>query len=85
MKQFEVYTVYVDDGDDCYKVTVPAENETAAMQYLDGNGEVIAVKKAPVQDINLEHLEDTLKKAGWGRMAIDIIIRALYMCGLKRF
>lgn len=85
MKQFEVYTVYMDYGDDCYKVTVPAENETAAMQYVAGNGEVIAVKKAPLQDIDIDCLAETLARGGWGQMEIDVITRALTQCGLKRF
>ena len=38
------YMVYLDDGRDCYKVAVPAANEKAARKYVEGNGEVIAVK-----------------------------------------
>ena len=38
------YMVYLDDGKDCFKVAVPAVNEKAARKYVEGNGEVIAVK-----------------------------------------
>ena len=41
MKKF---MVYMDDGKDCFKAAVPAENEQAARKYVEGNGEVIAVK-----------------------------------------
>ena len=85
MKQFTVYTVYMDDNDDCYKVTVPAENAADAIQYLDGHGEVIAVKEAPLQNIDLECLAETLTRACWGQMEIDVITRTLEMCGLQRF
>ena len=38
------YMVYMDDGRDCFKVAVPANNEKAARKYVEGNGEVISVK-----------------------------------------
>ena len=43
MKKLHVYTVYMDDGD-AFKVTIPAESEAAAKEYVAGNGDVIAVK-----------------------------------------
>lgn len=39
------YMVYLDDGKDCFKVAVPAVNEKAARKYVEGNGEVIAVRE----------------------------------------
>ena len=53
MKKLHVYTVYMDDGD-AFKVTVPAESEAAAREYVAGNGDVIAVKDAPLQDIDTD-------------------------------
>lgn len=47
MKKLHVYTVYMDDGD-AFRVTVPAESEAAAREYVAGNGDVIAVKDAPL-------------------------------------
>jgi len=66
------------------KVTIPAENRAAAEKYTAGNGEVVAVRDCPLQDINLDFLADTLRKDGWGRMEIDVITRALDVCGLRR-
>ena len=65
MKKLHVYTVYMDDGD-AFKVTVPAESEAAAREYVAGNGDVIAVKDAPLQDIDTRCLADTLRRDGWG-------------------
>lgn len=38
------YMVYMDDGRDCFKAAIPATNEKAARKYVEGNGEVIAIK-----------------------------------------
>lgn len=38
MKKFTVYNVYLDDGDNVYKIVVPAENEEEAAKYCEGNG-----------------------------------------------
>lgn len=38
------YMVYLDDGKDCFKAAIPATNEKAARKYVEGNGEVTAVK-----------------------------------------
>lgn len=85
MKKMTVYDVYLDAGSDALKVTVPAESQKAAEQYVQGNGEIIAIRKNPdIQDIDLRCLADTLKKSGWGQMEIDIITRALVQVGLER-
>ena len=84
MKKLHVYDVYLDDGRDAIKVTVPAESRVAAEKYTAGNGEVVAVRDCLLQDINLDCLADTLRKNGWGRMEIDVITRALDVCGLRR-
>lgn len=76
MKKLHVYTVYMDDGD-AFKVTV-------ARKYVAGNGDVIAVKDAPLQDIDTGCLADTLRRSGWGQMEIDVITRTLATVGLER-
>lgn len=85
MKKFTVYNVYLDDGNDVYKIVVPAESEAEAIKYCEGNGEIIAVKKNDlVQDIDTACLADYLRRGGWGRTEIDIITRTLAMCGFER-
>lgn len=85
MKKFTVYNVYLDDGDNVYKIVVPAESEAEAIKYCEGNGEIIAVKKNDlVQDIDTALLADYLRNGGWGKTEVDIITRTLAMCGLDR-
>lgn len=83
MKKMHVYTVYMDDGD-AFKVTIPAVSETAAKEYVAGNGDVIAIKDAPIQDIDTCCLAETLRRDGWGQMEIDVITRTLAAVGLER-
>lgn len=83
--KMNVYDVYMDDGRDCFKVTVPAVSEKNARDYVEGNGEVISIRLNPIlQDINIECLAETLEANRWGRLEIDVITRALIMCGLDR-
>lgn len=73
MKKLNVYSVYLDDGKDVFRVTVPAASKKDAAEYVRGNGDVVAIKPADLQDIDLDALADTLKRAQWGQMEIDII------------
>jgi len=84
MKKMTVYSVYMDDSYDTYKVTVPAESKKAAMKYVEGNGEVVAIKESELQDIDIECLATTLRNNGWGQMEVDVITRTLIQCGLER-
>ena len=84
MKKLTVYDVYLDDGRDAFKVTVPGENKAAAEKYVAGNGEVVAIRECDLQDIDLNCLTDTLRRNGWGRKEIDVICRTLQLCGLER-
>lgn len=86
MKKMTVYDVYLDDGRDAFRVTVPAESKQAAAKYAAGNGEIISIRENPLlQDINLECLANTLRAGGWGQLEIDVITRALTQVGLNRF
>ena len=84
MKKLNVYNVYLDDGKECFRVTVPAESRKAAEKYCEGNGEVVTTKLAELQDINLDFLADTLRRCAWGQAEIDVITRTLDFCGLRR-
>ena len=83
MKKLHVYPVYLADGH-ASKVSLPAAREAAAREYVAGNGDVIAVKDAPLQDIDTGCLADTLRRSGWGQMEIDVITRTLAAVGLER-
>ena len=84
MKKLTVYDVYLDDGYDAIKVTVPAESKKAAADYTTGNGEVVAIRESPLQDIDLNCLADTLRKNGWGNPEIAVITRTLEQAGIAR-
>ena len=84
MKNMNVYDLYMDDGHNTFKVTVPAFSKKDAQQYVQGNGEVVAIKPSELQDIDLNCLADTLKRSGWGQQEIDVVTRALAQIGLER-
>ena len=84
MKKMNVYDLYMDDGHSTFKVTVPATSVKSAKEYVQGNGDIVAVKPSELQDIDLNCLADTLKRAQWGQQEIDVITRALSQCGLAR-
>ena len=72
------YIVYMDDGRDCFKVAVPAVNEKAAKKYVEGNGEVVAVKDVTKDfPISLDKVVQALKSAQFGQIEIDFISRCL--------
>ena len=65
MKRF---MVYLDDGDNVYKLAIPAKDEKAAREYVQGNGEVIAVKEVEAKDlISAERVAQALENANFGK------------------
>ena len=77
MKKLNVYKVYLDDGRDTYRIIVPAENKKEAIQYVSGNGEVVAVKEDKEIYINTDKLVKDLTSCGWGDDECDLIARVL--------
>lgn len=72
------YMIYMDDGEDCFKVPVPAENEDLALRYVRGNGEVIAIRDATEEyPISSDKVRSALKSAGFGLIEINLIMMAL--------
>lgn len=72
------YMVYLDDSKDCFKVAVSATNEKAARKYVEGNGEVIAVKDITEDyPISLDKVVQALRNAQFGQIEIDLISRCL--------
>lgn len=75
------YAVYIDDTHNCYKVFIPADNEKKAMEYCDGNGDIIAVRDVTDDyPINIDKVALALKKADFGQIEIDLITRCLQQC-----
>lgn len=75
----------MDDGCDCFKVTVPAQTKQGAIDYVNGNGEIIAIRESEnLRDIDVDCLAETLRLNSWGQMEIDVITRLITICGLRR-
>ena len=78
MKRLRKYIVYVDGGDICFKIAVPAVNKLKAEEYCCRNGHVIAVI-----DITDEHLIPiekvcaALSNANFSETDIQLIQRTL--------
>lgn len=72
------YMVYMDDGKDCFKLAVPAEDRKGAQKFVQGNGEVIAIKDVS-EDFPLSSSKVfiALERAGFSEIEIDYIVRAL--------
>ena len=80
MKKF---MVYMDDGRDCFKLAIPAKSEKDARKYVEGNGEVIAVKDVTRDfPIRAEKVATALLNANFGQNEIDYITRCLQMCNI---
>lgn len=81
MMRLRKYMVYLDDGESCYKVAIPAKNEKAAREYVAGNGEVIAVKDVTDEyPISLNKVAQALRD--FGDTERDIILRTLQSKGI---
>lgn len=85
MKRLRKYMVYMEDEDYLYKVAVPAEDEQAARNYVDGNGEVIMIKDLTEENklrIFSKNVVEALKNYGFSTTQTDLIIRTLEITGV---
>lgn len=73
------YFVYLDDGtEDVLKVAVPAKSEEDAREYVNGNGEVIAIRDITDRyPISADLVAKALINAGFGQTEVDLITRTL--------
>lgn len=72
------YMVYMDDGCSCFKLAIPAANEKGARKYVEGNGEIIAVRDVTDDwSISIDKVAKALKDAQFGPLEIDLITRCL--------
>ncbi|WP_454965175.1 hypothetical protein [Filifactor alocis] len=83
MKQLRKYMVYMEDEDYVYKVAVPAEDEQAARDYVNGNGDVILIKDiTEAIKITTENVSTALKKYDFSQTQTDFIVRTLQATGI---
>lgn len=72
------YMVYMESGNDLYKIAVPADSEKKAREYVNGNGEVLLVKDVTEEYyIDAYKVAGTLLDAGFGEKEVDFIVRTL--------
>lgn len=45
MVKMKIFNVYIDDGQNVFKIRVPAFDEKQAIDYCNGNGGVVAVRE----------------------------------------
>lgn len=76
------YFVYLDDGKDVYKIAVPAETEDKAKEFVNGNGEVIAVKEINCLIETEKVAEALISSQQFDDVQMDLIIRALEFIGI---
>lgn len=76
--QMRKYVVYMDDGRNVFKVSVPAISEEDAIDFVSGNGEVVAVKDVTSDyTISTCDVHQALENAGFPEDKCDWICRAL--------
>lgn len=72
------YMVYLDDGENLFKVAVPADSKKDALRYVEGNGEVIKVREVDEEyKIKADKVSAALLKAGFNQVEVDFIVRTL--------
>lgn len=88
---FYKYMVYVDGGTDhdgndiLMKIAVPAKDEQDALDYVFGNGEIVAVRDVSDEyRINSSRVYDALEKANFTQHEIDYIVRTLQRTEIAR-
>lgn len=76
------YLVYLDDGHDAFRVPVPAANLEAAKEYVNGNGEIVAIKDVTGEyPIGLENVREALN-THFGETEMALILRTLEITGV---
>lgn len=72
------FMVYLDDGRDAFRCAIPAASEKKAREYVQGNGEVVAVKDVTAEyPIDANKVAVALAAASFGQTEIDLIVRTL--------
>ena len=83
MKKF---LVYLDDIKNVYKQAVCAESEEKAKEFVNGCGEIVAIKDVTNEwEIGLEKVEEALIQAKFGRIEIDFITQCLKNNGIANY
>ena len=83
MVKMKIFNVYLDDGRNVFKVRVPAFDEKQAIDYCDGDGEVIAVaEETEFPYVLCSWLAEQLTKTDMNADEQLLITRIVENCGL---
>lgn len=83
MVKMKIFKVYLDDGRNVFKVRVPAFDEKQAIDYCEGNGEIVAVKEeTEFPGVSCDWLVSQLKKTDMTADEQLLISRMIENCGL---
>lgn len=87
MKKLKIYKVYMEDNRECcnsFSVLVPAWSKKEAIEYCDGNGDVVYVKDVTeLFKFDLKSLSNALEvKKCASADDIQVITRTLELVGL---
>ena len=79
MKKMNIYSVYLEDCNNVYKIHVPAKSKAEAEKYCEGNGKIIkTIDETSEYPIDIDKVYDALLRANFGRVEMDIITRTLF-------
>lgn len=83
LKIYKVYidaTTYNNSSEDIYSVLIPAENVEKAIEYANGNGEIIATKDVTDNfNVNISDVMQAMENEGLSKEIITIVERTLEM------
>ena len=87
--RYHIYQVYLDDGsDNVIKVLIPAVSEDDALDWVEGNGEVVAVKDVTDEHLFSEQMLHEMTRAlhadGYSPRTANIITRLIEQTGLAK-
>ena len=78
-----IFTVYLEDKDDCYKRLIPAETEEEAREQFAIFGDIVAIKDSTsVNRFDTPELWTILQKAGYNEKKIYLLDMLLKKLGL---
>lgn len=72
------YMVYLEDKDNVYRLAIPASTPQDAIDWSEGNGDLVAVKDVTDDyQIRSERVADALLRYGFSRTEVDFLVRSL--------
>ena len=77
-ERWKKYMVYLDDGQQAFRIAVPAPDEDAAKEFVAGNGDVVAIRDVSEDYmIKADRVSSALAAAGFSDVEIDYVVRTL--------